>query len=59
MVQDRIVGELLQPGGAMALERMGLEESIASTAINSVPIHGYVVVQACATCTALCVRVVR
>ncbi|KAI0755692.1 squalene monooxygenase [Fomes fomentarius] len=39
---DRIVGELLQPGGIMALEKLGLEECVQG--IDAVPTHGYCVV---------------
>ena len=41
-LQDRIVGELLQPGGVRALERMGLDEC-AKEGIDSVGVDGYVV----------------
>ena len=41
-LQDRIVGELLQPGGVRALERMGLDEC-AKEGIDSVGVEGYVV----------------
>lgn len=40
--QDRIVGELLQPGGLRALERLGLDDC-AKDGIDSVPVEGYVV----------------
>ncbi|KAJ3989060.1 squalene epoxidase [Lentinula detonsa] len=38
---DRIVGELLQPGGVMALQQLGLEETLEE--IDSIPVHGYCV----------------
>jgi len=41
--QDRIVGELLQPGGIRALERMGLSEC-AKENIGSIQVDGYVVI---------------
>lgn len=43
--QDRIVGELLQPGGLRALERLGLDDC-AKAGIDSVPVDGYVVLTA-------------
>lgn len=36
---DRIVGELLQPGGVLALEKLGL--ATALQAIDAVPVRGY------------------
>ncbi|KIP07857.1 hypothetical protein PHLGIDRAFT_105116 [Phlebiopsis gigantea 11061_1 CR5-6] len=39
---DRIVGELLQPGGLAALEELGLEECVEG--IDAVPVQGYCVV---------------
>ncbi|KAA1470077.1 squalene epoxidase [Dentipellis sp. KUC8613] len=39
---DRIVGELLQPGGLSALRDMGMEECV--NGIDAVPVHGYCVV---------------
>lgn len=42
--QDRIVGELLQPGGVEALREMGLEEC-ASSGCDSVRVDGYVVIR--------------
>ncbi|PSN74679.1 squalene monooxygenase [Corynespora cassiicola Philippines] len=36
---DRIVGELLQPGGVRALEKLGIRECLES--IDSVPCYGY------------------
>ena len=44
-LQDRIVGELLQPGGVMCLERMGLESTISPASADSVDINGYIVVK--------------
>lgn len=41
-VQDRIVGELLQPGGIRALERLGLSDC-AVDGIDSVEVQGYVI----------------
>lgn len=38
---DRIVGELLQPGGMAALETLGLES--CTDGIDAVPVHGYAV----------------
>ncbi|KAJ4485590.1 squalene epoxidase [Lentinula aciculospora] len=40
---DRIVGELLQPGGVMALQQLGLEECLEE--IDSIPVHGYCVAE--------------
>lgn len=50
-IQDRIVGELLQPGGYEALRKLGLEScafetneaECAGTHVNSVRIDGYVI----------------
>ncbi|RKF82848.1 putative squalene monooxygenase [Golovinomyces cichoracearum] len=39
---DRIVGELLQPGGVSALEKLGLSQCLEG--IDSVPVHGYQVI---------------
>jgi squalene monooxygenase len=39
---DRIVGELLQPGGVMALKNLGLEATLDN--IDAIPVHGYCVV---------------
>jgi len=41
--QDRIVGELLQPGGIQALERLGISDC-AKENIDSVVVNGYVVI---------------
>lgn len=38
---DRIVGELLQPGGVMALRKLGLEKCIEG--IDAIPTYGYCV----------------
>lgn len=38
--EDRIVGELLQPGGVRALERMGLAAAAKSAAVDSVHVEG-------------------
>jgi squalene monooxygenase len=40
--QDRIVGELLQPGGLRALERLGIDDC-AKDEIDSIFVHGYVI----------------
>lgn len=40
--QDRIVGELLQPGGLRTLERLGLSDC-AKDDIDSINVHGYVI----------------
>ncbi|KIK13186.1 hypothetical protein PISMIDRAFT_412917 [Pisolithus microcarpus 441] len=40
---DRIVGELLQPAGVAALQKLGLESCLEG--IDSIPEHGYCVVQ--------------
>ncbi|KAJ1567596.1 Squalene epoxidase, partial [Nowakowskiella sp. JEL0078] len=40
---DRIVGELLQPGGVKALQELGLEDVLEG--IDAIPVHGYVVVR--------------
>ncbi|KAF2675464.1 squalene monooxygenase [Microthyrium microscopicum] len=39
---DRIVGELLQPGGVRALEKLGLRDCLEG--IDSIPCHGYEVI---------------
>ncbi|KAI9665148.1 MAG: Squalene epoxidase [Alyxoria varia] len=36
---DRIVGELLQPGGVRALEKLGLRDCLDG--IDAIPVHGY------------------
>ncbi|SCV67307.1 BQ2448_5953 [Microbotryum intermedium] len=36
---DRIVGELLQPGGCLALQQLGISDTLAS--IDAVPCEGY------------------
>ena len=38
---DRIVGELLQPGGVMALRKLGLEACLEN--MDAIPVHGYCV----------------
>lgn len=43
--QDRIVGELLQPGGLRALERLGLD-GCAKDGVDSVVVDGYAVIRA-------------
>lgn len=40
---DRIVGELLQPGGVMALKRLGMESCLEG--IDAIPVKGYCVVE--------------
>ncbi|TFK37464.1 squalene epoxidase [Crucibulum laeve] len=40
---DRIVGELLQPGGVIALKRLGMEGCLEG--IDAIPVRGYCVVQ--------------
>ncbi|EXJ59053.1 squalene monooxygenase [Cladophialophora yegresii CBS 114405] len=39
---DRIVGELLQPGGVMALEKLGMADCLEG--IEAVPVRGYEVI---------------
>ncbi|CAL3968066.1 hypothetical protein PZA11_006896 [Diplocarpon coronariae] len=39
---DRIVGELLQPGGVSALEKLGLAHCLEG--IDAIPVHGYEVI---------------
>lgn len=39
---DRIVGELLQPGGVMSLRNLGIESTLEG--IDAIPVHGYCVV---------------
>ncbi|KAJ8084774.1 Squalene epoxidase [Marasmius tenuissimus] len=39
---DRIVGELLQPGGMMALQKLGMEHCVDG--IDAIPVKGYCVV---------------
>lgn len=46
--QDRIVGELLQPGGVRALERLGLD-ACAKEGTDSVIVDGYAVIPAAST----------
>lgn len=41
--QDRIVGELLQPGGCEALAAMGLGHCLEGAETGSVPVEGYAV----------------
>src|SRR6201996_2729884 len=38
---DRIVGELLQPGGVQALQKLGLGQCLEG--IDGIPVHGYLV----------------
>lgn len=40
MVEPAIIGELLQPGGLRALERMGLAETATDVAVDSVTVEG-------------------
>jgi squalene monooxygenase len=40
---DRIVGELLQPGGVMALKTLGMRECLEN--IDAIPVHGYCVIE--------------
>ena len=40
---DRIVGELLQPGGVIALKRLGMEACLEG--IDAIPVKGYCVVE--------------
>ena len=40
---DRIVGELLQPGGCAALRKLGMEDCLDN--IDAVPVRGYCVLQ--------------
>ncbi|KAJ3869241.1 squalene epoxidase-domain-containing protein [Lentinula novae-zelandiae] len=40
---DRIVGELLQPGGVMSLQQLGLEHCLEE--IDSIPVYGYCVTE--------------
>ena len=39
---DRIVGELLQPGGVRALEKLGLSECLEE--IDAIPVYGYEII---------------
>src|ERR1700761_4184505 len=39
---DRIVGELLQPGGVQALEKLGLRHTLDD--IDAIPVKGYTVI---------------
>ncbi|CAE7174200.1 unnamed protein product [Rhizoctonia solani] len=41
---DRIVGELLQPGGMDALKKLGLQDTTED--IGAIPVHGYAVLNA-------------
>lgn len=40
---DRIVGELLQPGGVSALEKLGMADCLEG--IDAIPVEGYCIVQ--------------
>ncbi|KIJ60517.1 hypothetical protein HYDPIDRAFT_183572 [Hydnomerulius pinastri MD-312] len=40
---DRIVGELLQPAGVAALQKLGMESALEG--FDAIPVHGYCVVQ--------------
>ena len=40
---DRIVGELLQPGGVIALRKLGIEQCLEG--IDAIPVKGYCVVE--------------
>ena len=42
MVEPAIIGELLQPGGLRALERMGLVGCATDAAVDSVTVEGWV-----------------
>ena len=44
---DRIVGELMQPGGIRALERMGIADCAKTSAIDPVLVDGYVIAGLC------------
>ncbi|EUC54786.1 squalene monooxygenase [Rhizoctonia solani AG-3 Rhs1AP] len=44
---DRIVGELLQPGGMDALKKLGLQDTTED--IDAIPVHGYAVLNAGST----------
>ncbi|KAG8725832.1 Squalene epoxidase, partial [Ceratobasidium sp. 423] len=44
---DRIVGELLQPGGMDALKKLGLQDTTED--IGAIPVHGYAVLNAGST----------
>ncbi|CAN0410435.1 unnamed protein product, partial [Ectocarpus sp. 12 AP-2014] len=46
--QDRIVGELLQPGGLRALERLGLD-ACAKEGTDSVVVDGYAIIRSAET----------
>lgn len=48
--QDRIVGELLQPGGLRALERLGLD-SCVKQGTDSVMVDGYAIIPAATSAT--------
>ncbi|KAF8989856.1 squalene epoxidase [Cyathus striatus] len=41
---DRIVGELLQPGGVIALKKLGLSHTLEG--IDAIPVKGYCIVEA-------------
>ncbi|KAI9152709.1 Squalene epoxidase [Blastocladiella emersonii ATCC 22665] len=45
---DRIVGELMQPGGCLALEKLGLADTLDN--MDAIDVHGYVVVDKDETC---------
>lgn len=38
---DRIVGELMQPGGVRCLERMGMDTAVKGAATKGIPVVGY------------------
>ncbi|KAJ3368532.1 Squalene epoxidase [Allomyces arbusculus] len=45
---DRIVGELMQPGGCLALEKLGLSDTLDG--IDGINVHGYVILDKNETC---------
>ena len=40
MVEPTVIGELLQPGGLRALERMGIAHAATDSAVDSVEVEG-------------------
>ena len=43
-IQDRIVGELMQPGGLDALQKLGLDHCALEGMVDSIRIEGYVLI---------------
>ncbi len=46
VVRETFKGELLQPGGVRALERLGLSHCLDAATVDAVPVEGYIVLEA-------------